>query len=281
LASATYVNRRTCNRNTNNAGDKGGLLSSWCAEADGVSLGRNTFIANIDIVVTRGEVCTRVTAQPDVIAASCVKKERVIAQSNVIAASCVKSEREAAVGRVEEAGGVECERAITDGCVLVSRGVLIEGSKTIGSVVEATAVALERSRTDRGILAAITTSKGLRPDGCIVVAGGIAVKRIGASSGVVGTGNVARPNGRSRIVIECLLAQGCVVVTGRVETKSKITDGRVGSANCVVSERLRTSSRIIVGGVAVQRKSANSCVVVAACGESESRSTYGGVVVTG
>ena len=58
LTSATYVNCRTCNRNTNNAGDKGGLLGSCRADADGVGLGRITLVADIDIVIARGEIGT-------------------------------------------------------------------------------------------------------------------------------------------------------------------------------------------------------------------------------
>jgi hypothetical protein len=69
-------------------------------------------------------------------------------------------------------------------------------------------------------------------------------------------------------------------VTGRVETESKKTVCRIGSAGCVISKRLRARSRIVVRGVTVERKIANSCVVAAASGESESRSTYGRVVVT-
>jgi hypothetical protein len=51
-------NGRTCDPSPANASDKGGLLSSYCANPDSVRLAGHTFVADIDIVTARGEIKT-------------------------------------------------------------------------------------------------------------------------------------------------------------------------------------------------------------------------------
>ena len=51
-----------------NAGDICVRLGSLRADPDGVGLGRNTLIADVDIVIARGEVLTGVNAYGDVVA---------------------------------------------------------------------------------------------------------------------------------------------------------------------------------------------------------------------
>jgi TolB-like protein/tetratricopeptide (TPR) repeat protein len=58
-------------------------------DTDGLSLGRNTNVADIDILIARGEICTGEIAQRDVSGASCVTKERIITGGGVAVASCV------------------------------------------------------------------------------------------------------------------------------------------------------------------------------------------------
>jgi hypothetical protein len=52
-----------------NAGDKGGRVSFFRANADGGGFGLNTFVANIDIVIACGEIQTGLNAQGDIAAA--------------------------------------------------------------------------------------------------------------------------------------------------------------------------------------------------------------------
>jgi hypothetical protein len=59
-----------------NASEIDGLLQSRRADADGVGLGRNPLVANIDIVISRGEKHTGKVAKRDVVAAGCVIVER-------------------------------------------------------------------------------------------------------------------------------------------------------------------------------------------------------------
>src|SRR6266404_2587558 len=63
LTSATYVNCRTCNRSPNNARYKGFRLGSLRADADGAGLGRNSTVADIDVIITSGEIAAGSKAQ--------------------------------------------------------------------------------------------------------------------------------------------------------------------------------------------------------------------------
>jgi hypothetical protein len=80
LTTAADVNCRACNRNTTNAGDKGARQDDRKAltpaddtaefdgaDADGVGLASSTSVADIYIVITRGEIFPGSEAQCDVI----------------------------------------------------------------------------------------------------------------------------------------------------------------------------------------------------------------------
>ena len=65
------------------------VCSLWVADADGVGLARNPKVADIDIVITRREICTGATTQCDVAAAGCVVRERLPTVGRVGIARCV------------------------------------------------------------------------------------------------------------------------------------------------------------------------------------------------
>ena len=106
LTAAVYLNRCAANRCPINAGHKRFRLGSLCANADGVGLGRNTSVADIDIVIARGEVDSGVNAKGDVVVAGGVGNERKSTISRVFDAGGVEIERVNTVGRVPKAGGV-------------------------------------------------------------------------------------------------------------------------------------------------------------------------------
>src|SRR5205823_13590624 len=110
LTGRVYLNGYAHNSCSADAGDKGGRLSSLRANADGVGFGRNTFIADIDIVIACGQIKTGTTAQGDIAAAGFVAKERCLAIGRVVAASRVAIERCLTGGRVEVANSVVIER---------------------------------------------------------------------------------------------------------------------------------------------------------------------------
>ena len=159
-----------------NASEIGGRLGSLRADADGGGLGRNTCIADVDIVIARSKVCTGGSAQCDVAAAGGVIVERIFTGGRVCAAGCVEHEGLKTVGRVVLAGGVAKERSNTVGRVVVAGGVAKERIKTAGRVVAAGGVAKER----------ITTG------GRVVVAGGVAKERINTGGRVVAAGGVVK-----------------------------------------------------------------------------------------
>ena len=87
------------------AGDICVRLSSCRANANGVGLSPNTFVADIDIVIARGEIQTGAKAQGD-ITVTCVAIERQITVGGVVVAGDVEIERVSTVGRVAVAGFV-------------------------------------------------------------------------------------------------------------------------------------------------------------------------------
>src|SRR5947209_1036346 len=60
------------NRGPTDAGDKGARVSPFGANADAPGLASYTSIADIDIVIARGEIHTGINAQGDVAFAGCV-----------------------------------------------------------------------------------------------------------------------------------------------------------------------------------------------------------------
>src|SRR5204863_474465 len=133
-----------------NAGDICVRLRSCRADAYGVRLTSNPCVADVDVVIARGEPETSSVAQCGVVAAgsvviertrtigrvvitSCIVVERKKTTSRVVIAGYVVSERNVAIGRVAAAICVACERICTIGCVGVA-GALLERPKTSGCI---------------------------------------------------------------------------------------------------------------------------------------------------
>src|SRR2546426_7547280 len=114
LTGGVYFNGYACNSCSADAGDKRFRLSSR-ADTDGVGLGRNTLVTNIDIVTARREIVAGSYAQSDIAAAGGVASERIETAGRVkervktvgrVATAGVVKERLKTIGRVEVAGGV-------------------------------------------------------------------------------------------------------------------------------------------------------------------------------
>jgi hypothetical protein len=102
-------------------GDEGFCLIRLISDPDGVGFVSNTLaVADVDIVIARGEKEARARTHCDIMVAD----------------------------------GVLKERAVTDGRIVVSRGVLIERVITDGRVVGASGVVTERLKTDGRIAGA-------------------------------------------------------------------------------------------------------------------------------
>src|SRR5439155_14460574 len=97
------------------ASDIGVRVSAYVADANSIALGRNTEVADVGIVIARGEISTGSSAQCDIAAAGCVASERIKTAGRVGLALCVAIERQNTVGRIGAAGFVEIERSSTDG----------------------------------------------------------------------------------------------------------------------------------------------------------------------
>ena len=83
------------------------------ADANGIGLGRNTCVADVDIVIARGEIVPRARTQCDIARAGGVVKERINTVGRVVAAGCVAKERTNTGGCVGDAGDVVNERVLT------------------------------------------------------------------------------------------------------------------------------------------------------------------------
>ena len=118
-----YASRDGCPAN---AGDKGGALSSFCANADGVGLAGSASVEDIDVVAAGGKIDPCIHAQCDVAVAGCVAKERLVTAGRVVGAGCVAKERCKTVGHVVGAGCVAIERGIAVGHVVAAGCVAIE-----------------------------------------------------------------------------------------------------------------------------------------------------------
>jgi hypothetical protein len=60
-------------------------LRSWVANTNRVRLARNTFVADIDIVIASGETHAGINAEGDVVVAGCVVSERGSTDGRVLA----------------------------------------------------------------------------------------------------------------------------------------------------------------------------------------------------
>ena len=58
LTSGVYLNRYACNSCSADAGDKCFRLGSYRADADGIGFRSNTGVADVDVVISRGEILT-------------------------------------------------------------------------------------------------------------------------------------------------------------------------------------------------------------------------------
>jgi hypothetical protein len=123
-----------------NAHDIGGGLCSLGSDANCIRFGRNTDIADVDVIIARGEVGTSLKAQ-------CC-----IGAAGVAAAGRVVQQRKNTGGRVGVAGGVAVERTDTGGCIRLAACVVVERLTASGGVVVAVGIAVERLKTDRRIV---------------------------------------------------------------------------------------------------------------------------------
>src|SRR5205823_6567648 len=93
-----------CHRHSMNAGNKSGFVDGLRApvgqpaghlatDTDRVRLGSNTRIANIYIIVARGEIPAGTITLSDVVLASCASRGCAITIGNVVATGRVKKER--------------------------------------------------------------------------------------------------------------------------------------------------------------------------------------------
>ena len=107
------------------------------ADADGVDLGRNTLVPDIDVVTARGQRATGCRANGDITVASSVIEKSI-----------------ESLGHVVNAGGVAKERKTPIGDVAATRGVVLERIGAIRRVKAAGSVAKERRKTAGRVRAA-------------------------------------------------------------------------------------------------------------------------------
>src|SRR6266513_1787981 len=138
-----YNNASTCNWASTDACDKCAVLVSLLPNANRLSLPGNPLVADIDIVIARGEIYTGSHAQSDIAAAGGVK-QRLKTVGRVPVAGCVVFERFNTVGRVEAALCVARERLKTVGRVVAALCVAAERVNTVGRVEAALRVVVER-----------------------------------------------------------------------------------------------------------------------------------------
>jgi len=150
------------------AGDICVRLSSCRTDTDGARFEKNTYVADINIVIARDKI-----------------RAGLKAQCNIAVAHCVTTERFNTVCRVGGAGGVASESKKTAGRVGKAGGVALERTSANGRVVEAGGVALERSLTGGRVGGAGGSKKeSTSANGRVVDAGGDVEKRAITVSGV-------------------------------------------------------------------------------------------------
>jgi hypothetical protein len=100
LTGGVYLDGAAHNRCSIDAGDKCLCLSSCPADSDRIGFGANTCVADIDVVIARGEIDAGVKAYCDVVIAVVVK-ESVVAAGGVVGSGCVDIKHPVPDGRVE------------------------------------------------------------------------------------------------------------------------------------------------------------------------------------
>jgi len=126
------------------------------ADADGIGLARNPFVADIDIEIARGSIPTGVTAQGNIAVAGCVVIERLEADGRV---ACPEGEvfpgiiKERAVtdSRIGERCPVTIKRGTAHGGVTAAEAICVESECAIGCIIGAKVVE-QRPRTGSCIL---------------------------------------------------------------------------------------------------------------------------------
>src|SRR4029077_7608343 len=135
LTRAINKNRRASDWLPKYAGDKSGRVNSGRADADCAGLARDSRVANIDVVISCGEIGTGESAQCDVVPASCEIKTGPKTHCNVVPAGCVTSEAKRTVCRVLVAGCVAYQSRTSVGRVAIAGCVVKERLKTDCRVV--------------------------------------------------------------------------------------------------------------------------------------------------
>ena len=149
-----------------NASDKGGTLHG--ADPDSLRLASYTRVADIDIIVARGEIAACAKSQCDVKLANCIARERTVTHGRVLGAGSVLTERPHTVRYVEVTGCVEKERRSSRSRVVATSCVEGERIPTGGRVSPALCVVLERSNTgSRVVVAGCVGHQRRRTDGRI------------------------------------------------------------------------------------------------------------------
>ena len=196
-SQAVYNNACACNWASTDASNKGSGLGSLSTDADRSRVARPSRIADIDVAVASGEICTGIKAQGDVAAARCVVKERAKTVGGVVVAGVVV------------AGVVVEERVGTGGRVSI-RGGAGQGSHTDGGVVKPVSVGRERFFTASGVADANSVvEERTNAVGCVVVTGCVECQRsnTGGRVGVAGGVALERRNTRGGVVVAGLYCE--------------------------------------------------------------------------
>src|SRR5207237_9987723 len=101
---------RACNHVPANSGNKGSCLCSVCADTHSAGFITNTFVADINIIIARGEEVTGGKPQCNVVESGGVVTERKSTDGRVDAAGCVFEGREKTDGRVVGAAVIKKKR---------------------------------------------------------------------------------------------------------------------------------------------------------------------------
>jgi hypothetical protein len=145
---AVYNNACACDWASTDASNKGSSLGSLYTDADRSRVARPSRIADIDVAVASGEICTGINAQGNVAAARCVVKERPDTLGRVVDAGCVVKERLNTGCCVVAAGCVAKERLQASGGVTAAGCGVRERFKTVGCVVAGSCIAKKRINTE-------------------------------------------------------------------------------------------------------------------------------------
>src|SRR4029077_7260997 len=141
------------------------------ADTDGVGLGSDAQVADIDVVAASGQKVASAIAQCVVLPGAVTARERVLAISRVVAAGGIHIKRMAASSSILVADCITPKCAAADGGVVgasVARKCIVtdclvgaagcvdkERLKTAGRVVVAAGVVIERLKTNSRVLAAV------------------------------------------------------------------------------------------------------------------------------